>query len=125
MEQGHSPSGDDEVDRYAIGDGNSQENSRIGGDPPVDPFDLGPSVRFIDLHDGYAVNLIAEDDGVEASHLPPEAKPAIHHFAYWLRAPESQVESSPRISAAAGDAGVNAITLTPTGNLKPGDLPRH
>jgi hypothetical protein len=121
MEQGNPPTGDDEVDGHAIGDSNSQENSRIGSDPPVDPFDLDPSVRLIDLHHGNAVNLIAKHDGVEVSHLSPEAKPAIHHFAYWLGAPESQVESAPRLRAAAGDAGANSVELTPTGNLKPRD----
>lgn len=109
MEQGYPPTGDNEVDGYAIGDGNSEENSRIGGDPPVDPFNLDPPVCLIDLHYGNAVNLIAQHDGVEVSHLSPEAKPAIHHFAYWLHAPESQVEPPPWLGAAAGDAGANAI----------------
>jgi hypothetical protein len=123
VEQGNPATRNDEVDGYAIGDGNSQENSPIGSNPPVDPFDLDPSVRLIDLHHGNAVHLIAKHDGVEVSHLLPETKPAIHHLAYWRCAPESQVES-PRLGAAAGDAGANAIELTPTRNLKPGDLPR-
>jgi hypothetical protein len=55
------------------------------------------------------VNLIAEYNGLELSHLSPEAKPAIHYFAHRLRAPESQVESPPHSSAAAGDAGANPV----------------
>jgi hypothetical protein len=109
MEQGYPPTGDYEVDGYAIGDGKSQENSRIGGDPPVYPFYLDPSVCLIDLHYRNAVNLVAEHDSVEVSHLSSEAKPAIHHFAYRLRAPESQVESPLRLDAAARYAGANAI----------------
>jgi hypothetical protein len=124
VEQGNPTTRDDEVHGDAIGDGNSQENPPIGSDPPVDPFDLDPSVRLIDLHHGNAVHLIAKHDGVEVSHLSPEAKPAIHHLTYWRCAPESQVESTPRLRAAAGDAGANAIELTPTRNLKPRDLPR-
>ena len=109
MEQGYPPAGDDEVDGDAIGDGNSQENSRIGGNPPIDPFNLDPTVGLIHPHHRNAVNLIAEYNGLEISHLSPVAKPAIHHFAYRLRAPESQVEAPSHFGAAAGDAGSNPV----------------
>jgi hypothetical protein len=70
------------------------------------------------------VNLVAEYDSVEACHLPPKAKPPIHHLADWLRTPETQIESPPHLNAATGDSGANAVELPPTRNLKAGDFPR-
>jgi hypothetical protein len=109
MEQGYTFVRNDKIDRDAISNGNGQQNFWIRGDPAIDPFNLDPSVRSIDPFHRNAVNLVAEYDSLEISHLPPEAKPATHYVAHRLGTPESQVESPSRLAAAPRDPGANPV----------------
>jgi hypothetical protein len=119
------PSGSDQVHRYAVGDGNGEKYSARSRGPAVDTLELDPAPAGFKVHEFDAMHLITEDDGLELGELAPKAEPARHDVSDRLPAPESQIEASPGIGAAACDARDDAILLLPAWYFKAWDGSSH
>jgi hypothetical protein len=120
MEQGNTASGNQQIHRNTVGDGDREQHAGRRCDPAVDTIDVDPPPTLLQNHELDAVNLIAESDSLEFRHFSPEGEPAAHHFAHRLVTPEAQVKPAIRLGAATSDARDDSVTFKPTGNFESG-----
>jgi hypothetical protein len=106
-----------QIYRHTVSDRHRQENSRGSGDPSVDPLYLDPAASRIDAHDLDAMDLVAEDDGVEGGHCSAERQPAAHHLTDRFLAPKAEIKPATGVCTSAGDPGDYAVALLPAGDL--------
>ena len=94
VQQRHPAIRHDQVDRNAVGYGYGEEHASGGGHPAVDAVDLDPAAAGADGLDGDAMDLVAEDHGIEARQRSAEGTPAAHHLADRRVGPEAEVEAA-------------------------------
>ena len=116
---------DHQINRNAIRDRYCQQCARRGGDPTVDTIDVDPAPAAVERHHLDPMHLIGQRDCRELQHLPSEGKPATHHLAHRLLAPETKIKARTKLRPSARNAGYNSETLTPCRNFEPGDSARH
>jgi hypothetical protein len=117
VQQGDPSARSNQIHRHAVGDRHRQENSRRGGDPPVDPLDLNPAATSIDAHDLDAMDLVAEDDRLKAGHCSTKGQPAAHHLTNRFRAPKTEIKPTAGAFTSAGNPGDYPVVVSPTGDL--------
>jgi hypothetical protein len=100
MQQRDASAGCDQINRYAVGNGDTKENAGCGSDPAVHAIDVHPTASRLQVHQLDTVHLVPQGNRLEVVHATPEGQPAAHDLPNRLVAPETQIEAAPRLGPA-------------------------
>ena len=108
--------GNDEVDRDAVRDGDQEHHAGGFGEVSVETLVHRPPGGPVVPADLPAVGLMRQHEAGEARLCAAEGPPPSHHVGHGLGGPEAQIEAAVS-GAACGDAGHDAESLAPAGDL--------
>src|SRR4051794_5737439 len=125
VQQSDGPARRYQVDGDTVRHRDGEKDAGRTGDPPVNSFDLSPTLGPIDPSHVGAVHLIAQHNCSEVGTASPEGEPPTHDLTHRLATPETKVKSSSGLGAPPGDPGNRAVPLPPGRDFESGDVPRN